>query len=159
MKNNIVRLSKQRSMAFLNNFASKQEKSKISKQEAESLLNSINNLNCKLFQNVVLFIQQKAYFALGYSKPSKALNKAHSLSPSYVSKLLKSANIYLTVDSKCHYLKYVSENTFRCCAQLDEEDLLLVWNTAVAKFDPGADKRITEKHMLKAMKKLALCDS
>lgn len=59
-------------------------------------------------------------------------------------------------DPECEYLKYVSENTFRCCYQLNQDQLLQVWNAVVTNFDCDKDKRITEKHMLKAIKELGI---
>ena len=151
MKHNLVALRKEQSLRFLNAIPSKQPKSKISKQEAEILLSQIDSASCSVFVNVVKLIETRGHLALGFNKLQDCLRvKVPSIGNSYISRLIKAAEIYLQLDSSLLYIDRVSEATFRPLQDITIEDAKVVWTLAVS----NASNKITSRDIKRAIQSL-----
>ena len=148
MQSNLVRIRAEQGLRFLNSLPSQQQKSAISKAEAEVLVNNIGTASSKIFKNVVILVDSRGHLALGHSKIQDCLRqRCPEISNSYICRLVKAADTFLSLDSSLTNLNRVSEATLRQFEGISPLDQKKVWNIAIEK----SDKRITSRDIKRIM--------
>ncbi|MBD9354810.1 hypothetical protein [Methylomonas albis] len=126
-------------------------KTKMSRAEAQALINKASRASVALFSSIVQLIARHGHIALGFSKPQACLRKRlPHISNSYICRLLQATDTYLTVDRKLIYLDSVSENTFRPMQHLNQKDCVAIWQWVLEnRYQPN--QRITIRMISEAM--------
>lgn len=126
-------------------------KTKMSRAEAQVLINKASRASVALFSSVVQLIARHGHIALGFTKPQDCLRKRlPHISNSYICRLLQATETYLSVDRKLIYLDLVSENTFRPMQHLNQEDSVAIWQWVLKNcYQPN--QRITSRMISEAM--------
>lgn len=158
MKDNrsVVRFRQQQTLHYLNVLPSKQEQATITREETENLLKKINCYSHTLFASVVLLLKHQAHLNMGFKNLNALLIKKTNLSKSFVSKLIKSANYYIYVDSELFWLSHVTEGAMRPFLDydIDLQTAKQVWMLIVDESD--VPRIIKSSHIRSAMKALGI---
>ncbi len=152
MKNyrNAVHLRIQQSLHFLNRTPGSEIKAGISSQQLETLLSTINEANCSTFAAIATIVRHRGHLCNGFQSPAALLKKKTDLSPSYLSRNLSAATLYLELDPNMMYLSCVTEATFRefLTNDFDFDTSTKIWQKILE------DKKLTRiksSHVRKAM--------
>lgn len=137
--------------SFMVDTQGKFKKSAMTRAEAQELIKKASHASTIVFSSVVQLMARGGYRALGFAKPQDCLRKRlPHISNSYICRLLKATDTYLTVDPTLTYLSLVSESTFRPMQHLKPDQLHAIWNW-VLKYRYKNNHRITSGMITEAL--------